>query len=206
MTDLKQMFSETYAYNKWGSSESLSGPGSEWNFANGYAKSLVKIIKDYKIESIFDSSCGDWNWMRQIKEELPTYIGNDIVESVIKKNTELYSTDNIRFQDGDMIANLSKESQIDLVISRHTLEHLPTYYCIAFLEEVKNRSKYALITSGNWNDDDNKDLDSDGHCSRAINLDRDPYLSILGEPIEKIWDHPTEPSNNGTFAYLYKFV
>jgi 2-polyprenyl-3-methyl-5-hydroxy-6-metoxy-1,4-benzoquinol methylase len=69
------------------------------------------------------------------------YIGNDIVESVINTNTELYANNNIRFQCGDMIENLSKEKEIDLVISRHTLEHLPTYYCIAFLEEVKKRAK-----------------------------------------------------------------
>lgn len=206
MIELKEKFTETYKHNRWGSSESLSGPGSEWGFAQGYANSLVNIIDDYEIQSIFDSSCGDWNWMKKIQNHLPMYIGNDIVESVINTNTELYANNNIRFQCGDMIENLSKEKEIDLVISRHTLEHLPTYYCIAFLEEVKKRAKYALITSMNWNDVDNRDLIENGHNSRAINLDKDPYKSILGTPIQKIWDHPTEVSNIGTFAYLYKFV
>jgi SAM-dependent methyltransferase len=205
MSQFKEMFSNTYTYNMWGSSESLSGPGSDWAFANGYANELVRIINQYQIKTVFDSSCGDWNWMKEIKEHLPEYIGNDVVESVIERNTELYSSPNIRFQSGDMIENLSKEDSVDLVISRHTLEHLPTYYCVGFCNEVVNKAKYAIITSMNWDDRDNGDIYANGVSSRAVDLDKEPYLSILGEPIERIWDHTSERGERGTYGYLYKF-
>jgi 2-polyprenyl-3-methyl-5-hydroxy-6-metoxy-1,4-benzoquinol methylase len=205
MSQFKEMFSNTYTYNRWGSSESLSGEGSEWVYANGYANNLIRIINQYQIKTIFDTSCGDWNWMKKIKEHLPNYIGNDVVESVIQRNTELYTTDTIRFKSGDMVENLSKEDSIDLVICRHTLEHLPTYYCIDFCNEVVKKAKYAIITSMNWNDVGNSELTPNGVSARAINLDKEPYLSILGEPIERIWDHTLEPGPIGTFGYLYKF-
>lgn len=205
MDNLKDKFTATYKNNSWGSQESFSGGGSEWNFAQYYAENFLSIIKKYNIKSIFDTSCGDWNWMNEIKDKLPNYIGNDIVEDLIKVNKEKYESETIKFVCGDMIESLKIQKNIDLVVCRHTLEHLPTDYIINFLNILKNNTKYALITSGNWHGNELLNINFDGRAARTINLDMDVFKSILGEPIEKFRDHPSEKNLIGTFGYLYKF-
>jgi 2-polyprenyl-3-methyl-5-hydroxy-6-metoxy-1,4-benzoquinol methylase len=185
MEEIKNLFTETYINDFWnmGDGESKSGLGSSLLYTENFRKNLLNIIKKLNIEKIFDCSCGDWNWMKEIHHEFKEYIGNDVVEEIINVNNEKYSNDRIKFICGDMVKSLSifSDSYFDLIICRHTLEHLPTNYVKNALSEIKKKSKFAIIT--NSTQDINIELvNFDGVSSRGINLNSEPYLNILNEP------------------------
>ena len=54
---------------------------------------------------MLDTSCGDWNWMKIIQNELCDYTGIDVVEQLIKKtNNENYSSNKIKFINSDFLS------------------------------------------------------------------------------------------------------
>lgn len=202
--DLKGLFTQTYRENKWGSSESRSGEGSSLAYTESIRSLLLELIGE-GVDTIWDCSCGDWNWMKEIRESLPHYIGNDIVEDIVKVNTEKFGSDRIRFQSGDMLSSLKRigDSSIDLVLCRHTLEHLPTDYSIEVVREIRRVSKWALITSNTHSG--NSPINPNGHNARVINLERDEYYTILGSPTSKHWDSIGEMGDRLPNLNLYKF-
>jgi len=176
---MKEQFVHTYKKNKWGGI-SKSGPGSSLESTVSIRKHLVELIQKYKIKNIFDCSCGDWYWMKEIKDTLPTYLGNDIVDEMINNNNQLYGNENITFISNDMLSTLKslKDKSFDFIICRHTFEHLPTDYNIDVINEIYRVSKMALITSNPYVG--NSEVDFNGVLARGINLNSEPYFSILG--------------------------
>jgi hypothetical protein len=201
---LKGLFTKTYKENKWASNESRSGIGSHLEYTESIRKLIVELI-DGGVEYIWDCSCGDWNWMKEIRESLPNYVGNDIVDELIELNTKKFGSDTIKFQCGDMLEELKKleSASVDLLLCRHTLEHLPTEYVTDVIKEICRVSKKALITSNS--NEGNSLLDPNGYNGRAINLGRDEYFEILGEPKSKHWDSIGEPDNSSSNLNLYEF-
>lgn len=213
LTEAYEIF---YKNNMWMPKEgsSKSGIGSTLEYSSSFSKNLVSIIKKYNVSKIFDTSCGDWFWMRHIKESFDCYIGNDICKDLIEQNKLMYGTKNISFVCNDFLSQMKeyKDCEFDLIICRHTLEHLPTEYNIDSIEEMKRITKYAIITSANlhYSKNNNSTLNFNDNFIppyNSINLDLSPYKSILNDPIEKIWDglENIENKSIGTFGYLYKF-
>tara|TARA_R110000824_G_scaffold9947_3_gene44262 strand:+ start:1128 stop:1766 length:639 start_codon:yes stop_codon:yes gene_type:complete len=188
---MKFFFIQTYKNNKWTSPESFSGVGSQLNYTYSIRIQLEKLILSKKINTIFDCSCGDWNWMKFVDLYGAHYTGNDIVPEIVKKNNDLYSKSNVKFINNDCLTALEqlKENSIDLVICRHTLEHLETGYCVEVCKQIRRVSNFALITSNNTdNDDSNSNFILDGHSGRQIDLEKSPFLEILDRPIKRMWD------------------
>jgi hypothetical protein len=218
MSDLKNKikdnFTNTYKNDLWrmDNGESKSGLGSSLSYTVNFRRELLEIIEKYNLIKIFDCSCGDWNWMKTIKESLPYYIGNDIVEELVHNNTLKYGSDKIHFVCNDMLSQLKTytDNELDLVICRHTLEHLPTDYSIEVLIEIKRVSKYSIITSTKYYDKENIDIEMDGHTYRPINLNKEPYYNVIDKPVYAFLDTVGDKievtdSLNGCFGYLYEF-
>ena len=213
---IKNMFVNTYVKNIWGSNESRSGVGSTLPYTENFRKYLVETINNNEIKEIFDCSSGDWNWMKEIYKELPdtvNYIGNDIVPQLIESNNQKYGSDRFKFVCNDMLTQLKtySDKSIDLVLCRHTLEHLPLQYCIGVVTEIKRVSKRAIITSSNNEYNiSNTELDVNGHNSRQINLDMSPFVDILGVYNKNFVDTTiikSEPiQRNGCWGYYYCFI
>lgn len=203
--DLERLFTQTYRQNKWGSLESRSGTGSDLAYTKWVRKLILELI-DGGVENIWDCSCGDWNWMKEIKDSLPNYIGNDIVPDLIDINVKKFGSDNIKFQSGDMLVELKKleSASVDLVLCRHTLEHLPTNYTISVVKEIRRVAKMALITSNS--DVKNLLMIPTGFGARAINLEMDEYFEILGHPKSKHYDSNGEECDSSTNLNLYEFI
>jgi hypothetical protein len=203
MEDLKILFTQTYTENKWTSTESRSGIGSHLEYTESIRKLITELI-DGGVGYIWDCSCGDWNWMKEIRESLPNYVGNDIVDELIELNTKKFGSDTIKFQCGDMLEELKKleSASVDLLLCRHTLEHLSTDYVTNVIKEIRRVSKTALITSNNGG---NSLLNPNGYNSRGINLGIDEYFQILGEPKSKHWDSIGEQGNSSSNLNLYEF-
>jgi ubiquinone/menaquinone biosynthesis C-methylase UbiE len=69
------------------------------------------------------------------------------------------------------------DKSFDLILCRHTLEHLPTEYNIEFLKECKRVCKYLFVTGYNKLDITNRQVPNTIY--RPINLKLSPYLEIL---------------------------
>lgn len=207
---MKENFTNTFVNDRWNSvnGQSKSGLGSSLEYTINLRDNLLRIIDKYNIKTIFDCSCGDWNWMKEIKEKLPTYVGNDIVETLIDKNNSDYKSDKISFVSNDMLSQLKKydNKSFDLILCRHTLEHLKNNYSIEVITEIKRVSKYAIITTNNRVEINEEISNMDGVLARSINLKLTPFVEVLGDIIEKFYDSKGEPSTQESecSAYLIK--
>ena len=84
---LKDKFSIIYKNNYWDNKESVSGPGSTLKNTKNLRNVLKKIIKKYKVKTIFDAPCGDCNWIKFVfKKNQIKYFGADIVKDCVTNN------------------------------------------------------------------------------------------------------------------------
>jgi ubiquinone/menaquinone biosynthesis C-methylase UbiE len=108
-----------------------------------------------------------------------------------------------------MLSEMKKyeNNHFDLVLCRHTLEHLPLDYCLEVLTEMKRVSKFALVTSTNLGRL-NKELSMNrlGPKSRSIDLELDPFKNLLKEPVERFYDSKGDAKDQGCHGLLYNFV
>jgi len=207
--NLESIFTNIYSTNGWhmGQDDSKSGLGSSNTWTIFIRKYLVQIIKDKNIKSIIDTSCGDWFWMKTIKNVLPFYLGIDIVQPLILENKKLYENDNIRFLHSDFLSYLKTlpNNSVDLLLCRHTCEHLPKDYILEFIKEAKRVSQYLLLTT-HLTSTVNKELNLPHETYRPINLNLDPYISELNNYyIESHYDGPIDSFCPEMFIHLYKF-
>ena len=118
----KKKFELIYKSNFWSSKESVSGLGSEYKNTINLRNEMVKLIKNYKIESILDAPCGDFNWINSLINKNLKYIGGDIVWDLIDQNNKIYKNDNIIFIPLDITSDKLPNS--NLMICRDCLIHL----------------------------------------------------------------------------------
>jgi hypothetical protein len=183
---LNEIFTAYYEENYWGSNESVSGRGSENVQTIHVQKILNSVINEFNIKSILDIPCGDFNWIKNTDIKKINYIGADIVEGIIRNNSERFSDNNLSFE----CLNIVKDRlpTVDLIFVRDCLVHLSYENVLEALVNIKNSgSKYLLTTSfiGRDNNHDIKDGDW-----RPLNLEIDPIN--LPEPLKIYAEKCTE--------------
>ena len=174
----EQIFRDYYETNKWGDKESFSGEGSSIKNTINSRKTIKAIIKNYKIKSIFDVPCGDFNWMKLIDLEKCYYIGGDIVSVLIDKNSRKFSNKKINFKVFNMINSIPP--MVDLILCRDGLIHLSNKNCLKVLKNFKKSKSKFLLTTHFPNEKKNLFI-VDG-MFRRINLQKKPFN--LPNPIE----------------------
>ena len=179
--DIEDCFTNIYINDTWnmGQNETKSGLGSTIQFTENIRTKLIDFIKEKNINNMIDTICGEWNWMKLIKNDLCNYIGIDIVKDIVDQNNKLYSNNKIKFIHTDFLTFIKNQNDcsVDLILCRHTLEHLPSEYNINFLNECKRVCKYLFVTGYNDNNKLNSELPESIY--RPINLKLEPYLNIL---------------------------
>tara|TARA_Y100000591_G_scaffold116525_1_gene99596 strand:+ start:26 stop:739 length:714 start_codon:yes stop_codon:yes gene_type:complete len=173
---LNEKFSIIYKNNYWDNKESISGPGSTIKNTRNLRYVLKKIIKKYKVRTIFDAPCGDCNWIKFIfKKDQPKYIGADIVKDCVSKNKNKFKRKNLSFKQLDITKD--KLPNTDLFICRDFMFHLSFKDNYKFLKNLRKiNTKYILISSHTKNLKSsiiNRDIKSGDF--RKINLFRSPF-------------------------------
>jgi SAM-dependent methyltransferase len=122
MNDLS-IFTEIASANSWGSSESVSGPGSTLDATTSLRNGLEEYLPRLGIRSIVDAPCGDLNWIRHLNYRFDRYIGIDIVPSVIESLRKTTAPGGYHFQVGNIVTDILPAA--DALLCRDCLVHLP---------------------------------------------------------------------------------
>lgn len=183
--NLKKQFNYIYQKNIWGSRESVSGPGSEIQRTKKYRNNLKKILLNYNIKDIFDSPCGDFNWMSKFLRDNKgsfNYSGADIVEEMILNNKREHK--NYKFEVIDLTKNTFPKA--DVFHCRDLLFHL-SYHDIfkIFNNFIQSEVSYVLVSNHESNFLKNIDIKSGGF--RYLDMRRKPFF--FNNYLEKIDDY-----------------
>ena len=141
----KSKFDEIATGNLWGSSESLSGAGSEILRTERYREALIRLVQERGFRSMFDAPCGDLNWMHLALEKMDVdYEGGDISPSLIDMNRERFPE--LKFIEFDITCDPFPAA--DVWHCRDCLFHL-SYRDVdlALRNFAKSDIPYALITN-----------------------------------------------------------
>lgn len=171
MSQAHSVFSNIYKTNAWTYG---SGEGSLEVHTKGYREFLQNFLATYKIKSVVDLGCGDWQIASLMNWEGIHYIGIDVVDNVIEKNKELYGKDQVEFHCFDVFTH--ELPTADLLIVKDVLQHWPNKDILAFFPRLFS-FKYALITNcilGNY-----VNVDIPLGIFRPLNLNAPPFYCNL---------------------------
>lgn len=175
-SDHREVFNEIYKLNWWGNNESISGVGSTLEYTRNLRIQLPVLFDKFKIESVFDAPCGDFNWMKHVisRSDGIKYIGGDIVQELVRINSLKYKSKNISFINFDIVNDTFPK--VDLWICRDCFFHLPSDMILkSLLLFLESNSSYMLSTTHkNYDFFRNKDIKPGGF--RFIDLFTEPYF------------------------------
>jgi SAM-dependent methyltransferase len=199
--DDKNVFTNIYKDNAWGSNESYSGGGSRVNLTRIIREKLPVLWQEYAIKTFLDVPCGDYNWMKHVDKHNIIYIGGDIVSEIIEQNNLKYKEKNVSFRVIDITTDILPT--VDMIFCKDCLQHLSDKKTFKALRNFKRSgSKYLLTTSypltlSNW------DI-LDG-AYRSLNLRIKPYN--FPQPLEKIHEKSKGyQMEKDKYMYLYKLA
>ncbi|WP_215309074.1 hypothetical protein [Polynucleobacter sp. Adler-ghost] len=144
------------------------------SYTKNLRDNLPLMLNKFKIQSIFDAPCGDFNWMKKFLADYPIkYIGGDIVLPLIDINNKKYSCDSINFIHIDITEQPLPYA--DLLINRDCLFHLSNSDIKKFFINYLNSNIPYILTTSHINDYDFINSDIDTGDFRLIDLFGEPY-------------------------------
>jgi SAM-dependent methyltransferase len=140
----ERIFREIYKNKIWGEKgDFFSGQGALPENTLKYRKFIENFIKEKKIKNAVDLGCGDFRVSKHINWGESTYLGVDVVPSLIKRNNKLYSNKNIKFIKKNIIEENLPDA--DLCIIKEVFQHLPNGAILKILKKIK-KYRYVIIT------------------------------------------------------------
>jgi hypothetical protein len=142
----RRAFTAIYKCNSWGANETVSGAGSTLASSAALRKVLPRLLTELDARTLLDAGCGDFNWMKNVNLDRINYIGVDVVEPLIRRNIELYGSDNRSFLAADI--TVDRLPSADIALCRHCLMHLPNRQIGQVLRNLKSiGADYLLATN-----------------------------------------------------------
>lgn len=170
--NIEDRFKYIYQNNLWGNKESVSGTGSTLEQTKELRNQLSYFIEQYRISSIVDAPCGDFNWMKHVIDtDDITYFGVDIVPEIVESNQSKYGGKNINFLLGDITE--TKLPDAKLLICRDCFVHLRYLNIFKALHNFKRSNIRYLLTTNFMNTTENYDIE-DGDW-RPLNFTKAPF-------------------------------
>jgi 2-polyprenyl-3-methyl-5-hydroxy-6-metoxy-1,4-benzoquinol methylase len=169
-----EVFSKIYKEDLW---HGGSGAGSKLENIKEYVDILQKYIDKPEVKTVLDLGCGDWQFSKFLDLSSVSYLGVDVVESVIESNSTSYSASNIKFISRDITTY--EVPKADLIICKDVLQHLCNKDVVNILVKIITSSKFSLITN-DFNPDNTENKDIDNGDYRCLDLTLSPfYLDVV---------------------------
>jgi hypothetical protein len=144
--DPQIVFSDIYENNLWRDPESRSGRGSTLGRTTVIRQELPALLREVSAKSLLDAPCGDFNWMSQTDLGPVTYIGADVVPSLIRRNQRLYGDDSKKFLTLDITRDAIPAA--DVILCRDCFIHFSFKDIRAALANFKqSNSGYLFATT-----------------------------------------------------------
>ena len=186
MNTTEDKFTWIYRNNYWGADESPSGSGSTLEYTENLRKELPKLINDFKINSVLDAPCGDFNWMKVLLPKLNVnYIGADIVQELVDSHNSNYKNEATKFLKLNLITDSFPYS--DLLICRDCLFHLSYEDIQSVLTNFANSKISYLLTTTHKNNNNFKNKNIQTGDYRNIDLFVYPF-NFPSNPLARIDD------------------
>ena len=169
-----EVFSKIYKEDLW---HGGSGAGSKLENVKEYVDILQKYIDKPEVKTVLDLGCGDWQFSKFLDLSSVSYLGVDVVESVVESNSTSYSASNIKFISRDITTY--EVPKADLIICKDVLQHLCNKDVVTILIKIITSSKFSLITNDfNPENTENKNIDNGDY--RCLDLTLSPfYLDVV---------------------------
>jgi len=167
----ERIFTEHFHENHWLETTTRSGPGSTLADTEDLRRELPLFLSNYGVRTLLDIPCGDWAWMSQVDLDLDLYIGADIVKDLIVELRKRYGRPGVEFLQLDAVSE--KLPEIDAILCRDLLIHLPNSICIKLLRKFRESGARWLLTTTSAGVSENTDILLGRY--RPINLTRPPF-------------------------------
>ena len=143
----REPFAMIYEHGLWAKDaqgKGTSGYGSTLEFTRLYRVFLQDFLAAHQVRSVVDAGCGDWEFSQAIDWNGISYLGVDIVPSVIKENQRRFSAANVRFAVADIVRE--ELPPADLLLVKDVLQHLSNADVTSFLAQLP-RYRHVLIVN-----------------------------------------------------------
>src|SRR4051812_9785521 len=154
---LQARFERIYHTNLWSDPETRSGTGSSLDSTRVLREKLPNALRELGTRVLLDAPCGDFAWMDHVDLRGISYMGGDIVPSIIAENERLFGSESRRFIELDLTRDLLPDA--DVLLCRDCLVHLSYANIVRVLENLRrSRIRFILMTSFPGRGD-NKDVE-----------------------------------------------
>jgi hypothetical protein len=144
--DHRAVFGEIFRRNAWGDGESVSGPGSTQARGADLRPELLALLRELGTRKLLDAPCGDFNWIEEVADSLPEYVGVDVVPELIEANLRQHPSPRRSF----LCADITRDPlpAADVILCRDCLVHFSHRDAWAALENFRRSgSRYLLTTT-----------------------------------------------------------
>jgi len=170
---LESIFDFIYARQVWGGG---SGAGSDLKNTVLYVAYVQALMDCYDVRSVLDLGCGDWRFSRYLDFSNRTYLGLDIVPSVVAANRSAFGTSTVRFEKADVSAQ-APFGDYDLILCKDVLQHLSNARVSEILAGCRS-APFALIT----NDYHPDNIDCRDGETRPLDITARPF-DVAARPV-----------------------
>jgi 2-polyprenyl-3-methyl-5-hydroxy-6-metoxy-1,4-benzoquinol methylase len=190
----QQVFTDIYKENTWRGKNSRSGSGSDIDQTQIIANELPILFSEFRVSTLLDIPCGDFHWMKNVDLSGIDYTGADVVDELIRSNTEHYARDGVRFQKINLLRDSLPKAY--LIFCRDCLVHFSFEDIFHALANICNSDIELLLTTTFPERKENRDI-ATGQW-RVLNLEVTPF--VLPRPLKII----NEGCTQGRGAYTDK--
>lgn len=189
---LAEIFDYIYRTNHWSGPDSVSGEGASLDQTYVLQDQLPVLLQSLGIQTLLDAPCGDYSWMQTLDLPVTTYIGADIVASLVRENQTDYGSPQRQFVHLDITCDPLPPA--DLLLCRDCLVHFSFADIERTLVNMKASGIPYLLTTTFPACSENEDIITGDW--RVLNLERSPF--DLPPPLQLINEGCTE--GGGLFA------
>jgi len=182
MSQVEAVFSDIYANAKWGQG---SGPGSNPSVLNDYRSFLERFIRLNDIASVVDVGCGDWQFSRYVNFGGASYLGLDVVDSVVETNTQAFGSARVVFQKAP--ADPADIPGGDLIVIKDVLQHLSDAQIMTYRDLIRSKFRFGLITNSRIKGDVPLNIDIQPGEFRCLDLNAAPYHFGGAAVVEQVY-------------------
>lgn len=166
----RRVFTNIFRRNAWGSEESVSGPGSTRARGDSFSADIVELLRTLDARTLLDAPCGDFNWMDRVADRVESYVGVDIVDALIARNTQRHANERRMFLCRDFTRDPLPRA--DVILCRDALVHFSFADIRAALDNFRRSGARYLLTTTFIAQERNDDIWTGGF--RTLNLERAP--------------------------------